>query len=128
MVKYLQSTQKQPGCKKSVALFKKMECKKSSKKLTRRKRNGCDGRSMAKTLIMTIQVNFVVIPSEANTNDLFCLSINLPSQPLLGHPAGIHSFFHTVHFLNRATLFCTARLFLCRYQIFSFLYFCFYRL
>ena len=68
MIKKVKSTQKQlySSYKKrvqpSLAALNKMT---RVKKLKWRPRNNCDGRSMAKFLITTIQVNFVLIPSEA---------------------------------------------------------------
>jgi len=60
----VKSMQTQPSCKKSAAHAKK----RAWKKLWNPKwwpRSGCDGRIMAIFLITTIQVNLVLIPSEA---------------------------------------------------------------
>jgi len=60
--KELKSNPKQPSCKK-VCGPKKAIVKKDLKSRVAVK-NGCDGRLMAKFLIMTIQVNLVPNPSE----------------------------------------------------------------
>ena len=53
------STQKQPSCKKGVALCKMTGVEKVVK---------CDGRSETKILTTTIQVNFVLIPAQIHLN------------------------------------------------------------
>ena len=58
------STQKSLAVEKGVPLCKMASMKKVVK-LRWQPRNGCDGRSVIKILITTIQVNFVLIPSEA---------------------------------------------------------------
>ena len=57
------SNQKQPSCKKKGVASKKARVKKDVKSKVAAK-NGCDGRLMAKILIMTIQANLVPNSSE----------------------------------------------------------------
>jgi len=69
-------------------------------------RNGCDVRSVTKILIMTIQVYFVPIPSEAGMrqHNLKNYVTDLPSQPFFG----CHLYFTTIFILailDRATPF-----------------------
>jgi len=62
-------------------------------------RNGCDGRLIAKILIMTIQVNLVLFLWRRQ-HRFTCIviiesfAISLPSQPFLGCHLGFHIFFH----------------------------------
>jgi len=103
--------QKQPCCKKSVwpprrPLRKKMWNPRW------RPRNGCDGRLIAKVLIMTIQLNLVLNPSETWRRQhnftwivvIKFFAINLPSQPFLGCHLGFHIFF-TMAFLRASHFF-----------------------
>jgi len=64
-------------------------------------RNGCDGRLIAKILIMAIQVNLCcLIHTSLGFSTKFIwiaaikiFAINLPSQPFLGRHLGFHIFF-----------------------------------
>ena len=114
----VKSMQTQPSCKKSAAHAKK----RAWKKLWNPKwwpRSGCDGRIMAIFLITTIQVNLVLIPSEAwRRQHKFAwivviknFAIILPSQPLLGHHLGFHNFFHAVFLLHGSHLFYSLAVF-----------------
>ena len=68
----------------------------------RHTRNGCDGKLIAKILIATIQVNFVLNPSEmwrrlhkfSRIVVIRIFIINFPSQPFLGCHLRFHIFFH----------------------------------
>ena len=64
-------------------------------------RNGCDGRLMAKILIMTIQVN---VYKYARIVVVKFFAINLPSQPFLGRHLGFHILFQS-SFLGAALFF-----------------------
>ena len=92
--KEVKSNQKQLSCKKRCGPKKAM-MKKDVKWW--RPRNGCDGRLMVKILITTIQVNFVPRPSGTKFTRIVVIksfTINLPSQPFLGHHLGFRIFFH----------------------------------
>ena len=74
-------------------------------------RNGCDDKLMTKILMTTIQVNFVLIPSEARDevtrNYLNChyyFVTYLPSQPFIGRHLYFTTFF-MLAILHRATPF-----------------------
>ena len=75
-----------------------------------RQKNGCNGRSVTKNLITTIQVNFVSIPSEVGTRQSKFTQIviikffvtNLPLQLVLGLYFAI---FLILAILHRATPF-----------------------
>ena len=75
-------------------------------------RNGCDGRLMAITLLMTIQVNFVLASSGIEMGHLNCyyyiFTIDFPLQPFLAT-----SLIFTTCFSSciRATLFSYCKLF-----------------
>jgi len=61
-------------------------------------RNGCDGRPIAKNLVITIQVNLVSNPiGEGNMNSLELLllkfAFSLPSQQFLGSHLRFYIFF-----------------------------------
>ena len=79
---------------------------------------------VVKILITTIQVNFVPRPSGTKFTLIVVIkffTINLPSQPFLGHHLGFHIFFH--HSLSEGrTLFFTAWLFWIRFHFFLYLY------
>ena len=68
----------------------------------RHTRNGCDGKLIAKILIATILVNFVLNPSEmwrrlhkfSRIVVIRIFIINFPSQPFLDCHLGFHIFFH----------------------------------
>jgi len=64
-------------------------------------RNGCDNSSMAKILITTIQVNLCIFQVSLGLDTKFTwiviiksFSIELLSQPFLGHHLWFHIFFH----------------------------------
>ena len=103
------------------AALKKAMVKKDVKSLSPwwRPRNGCDGRLTVKILTMTIQVNLV--PKLSSTKFTLIVfikifTINLPSQPFLGHHLGFQIFFHHSLFEGR-TLICEKSLFKCHIYI-----------
>jgi len=77
-----------------------------------RSRNGCDGRLIAKNLIVTIQVNLCCLLHVSvwlGTKFTWIvaikiLAISLPSQPFLGRHLRFHIFFHN-GLLEGCTLF-----------------------
>ena len=109
---------KQPNCLKRCSPCEKTAWKKLWNQRWR-PRSGCDGRIMAKFLIITIQVNLVPIPSEAGRRQhkfawiviIKNFAIILASQPLLGHQLWFHNFFHAVFF-------CMGRTFLLQFGCF----------
>ena len=112
------------NCKKGVALCKMASMKKVVK-YRWRPRNGCDGRSVTKILITTIQVSLCcLIPASLGIGTKFTwivvikiLVTDLPSQPFLGHHLCFTTFF-IIAILHRAAPFFTAWLFLSGYHIF----------
>ena len=114
------STQKQPGCKKGVALFKMASVKKvvKSKGVAKKWLWWC--RLMRKFLITTNQVNFVLIPGETRMRQhklIWIVAIKIfPSTYTITAISWPPPFlFHTGHFKQGRTFF-TARLFLSRYN------------
>ena len=83
-------------------------------------------RLMTKILITTIQVNFVLIPSEAGMRqhklswivviNIFCYQ-STPSQPFLDCPLSFQNFIHTGHFEQDRTFFLQPGCFLSRDNI-----------
>ena len=112
---YLYLIQKHPSCKKSVwstrrPLWKKMWNPRWQP------RNSCDGRLIAKILMMTIQVNLVPNYREMWRRQhkftwIFVFkifAISLLSQPFLGCHLGFHIFFHTGLLVGCTLLFTAA--------------------
>ena len=105
ITKRIESTLKQPSCKKGAAHAKKTAWKKLWNPRWQ-PRSGCDGRIIAKFLITTIQVNLVPIPSEVWRRQhkftwivaIKKIAIILPSHPLLGRHLKFHNFFHAAFF------------------------------
>ena len=93
------STQKQLNCKK--------RCGNARMKLWNtcrwRPRNGCDGRSVAKVLIMNIQVNLCILTRNQHRIHLNCRYENFCPWPtaISWLPPVFHNFF-TLAFLHRA--------------------------
>ena len=88
----VKSTQKLSNCKKRCGSCKKRQHEKKLWNQRWRPRSGCDGRILAKFLIIAIQLNLVPIPRGANTNlpELLLLKI----LPLSYH----HSLFWATTF------------------------------
>ena len=103
---------------KGAALFKMT----SVKKVVKSKgapRNGCDGMGMAKILITTILVSFMLIPSEYGMRqhtELKILPSTLTIMTSFWPPPSISQVFFPLAILNRTAPSYTARLLLCRYS------------
>jgi len=83
-------TQKQTSCKKGAALCKMASMKKVVKYRWRQPRNGCDGRSVTKSLMMTIQVDLCcLIPASLGISTKFMRIVVIKVLSLTYH----HSHF-----------------------------------
>ena len=113
------STQKQSGCKKSAGLFKNGQCEKSCEIKGAAKKWLWWYRLMAKILITTIQVNLCcLIPASLGISTKFTWIVvikfchqPIPSQPFLGHPFDITTFFTLAIFEQGCTFFYSQAVF-----------------
>ena len=113
--------QNSQAVKKECGLRKTMV--KRDVKLRWRPRNGCDGRSMVKILITTIQVNFVprsMAPNSPELSLLKVLPLTYDHSHFLAATLDFTSFFH--HSLSEGCTLFTAWLFWIRFQFFLYLY------
>jgi len=106
------STQKQPGCKKKVRPSLIWPVGKKLQNQRGQLRNGCDGIGWWQILITTIQVNCVLIPSEAGMRQhkltrtviIKILPSSYTITAIFWLPLWFHNFF-TLAIFNWATPF-----------------------